>query len=174
MMTQSEIVFLPLIGSLVWNVHRGVGRYLTMEFGKPHLEVREPLGRTLQTTKRLQRLSRMRRAHVCGDWALFIQGDWKVAVEDDWLHSNDEIVPHSLKEDCLLNLSGQRLVSVEAAEDGRHLGLVFDLTGKLEIWPPAEDDDSQWSLHGWDGHVAAMDHDGKLEFEVAEPRRDAT
>ena len=174
MKKQLEVVFAPLIGSLVWNVHRGEGRYLTMEFGKPHLRVREPLGRTSATTKRLQRWSRMRRAHVYGDWALFIQGDWKVAVEDDWLHSDDEIVPHSLKEECLLNLSGQRLVSVEAAEDGRHLGLVFDLAGKLEIRPPAGDDDMQWSLHGWDGHVAAMDHDGKLAFEVGEARREAT
>jgi len=169
MKKQLGVVFAPLIGSLVWNVHRGEGRYLTMEFGRPHLRVREPRGRTSATSKRLQRWSRMRKVHVYGDWALFIQGDWKVAVEDDWLHSDDEIVRHSLKEECLLNLSGQRLVSVEAAEDGRHLSLAFDLAGKLEIWPPAGDDDMQWSLHGWDGNTAALDHDGKLSFEVGEP-----
>ncbi len=174
MKKQLEVVFAPLIGSLVWNVHRGEGRYLTMEFGKPHLRVTEPRGRTSATLKSVQRLSRMRRAYVYGDWALFIQGDWKVAVEDDWLHSDDEIVLYSLKEECLRNLSGQRLVSVEAAEDGRHLSLAFDLTGKLEIWPPAEDDDMQWSLHGWDGNTAAVDHDGKLEFEVREAGREAT
>ena len=169
-----EVVFAPLIGRLVWNVHRGEGRYLTMEFGKPHRRVGAPLGRTSTTTKRLQRWSRMRKAYVYGDWALFIQGDWKVSVEDDWLHSDDEIVPYSLKEDCLRNLSGQRLVSVEAAEDGRHLSLVFDLTGKLEIWPPAADDDMQWSLLGWDGNTVALDHDGNLGFETVEPGREAT
>lgn len=173
-MMQSKVVFSPLIGSLVWNVRRGVGRYLTMEFGKSHLEAREPRGRTLHTTARLQRKSRMRRVFVHGDWHLFIQGDWKVTVEDEWLHSDDEIVQHSVKEDCLPNLEGQRLVSVDASEDGRYLSLIFDLGGKLEVWPPAEDDDSQWSLHGWDANVAAVDHDGKLEFEVGEPRREAT
>ena len=174
MKKQLEVVFAPVIGRLVWNVHRGEGRYLTMEFGKPHLRVREPFSLKSETSKRVQRFSRMRGAIVYGDWSLFIQGDWKVAVEDDWLRSDDAIVPHSVKEDCLLNLGGQRLVSVEAAEDGRHLSLVFDLAGKLEIWPPAEDDHPQWSLHGWDGNVAALDHDGRLEFEVAEPRIEAT
>lgn len=173
-MTQSEIVFSPLIGSLVWNVHRGVGRYLTMEFGKSHLLAQEPRGHTLHTTARLQRRSRMRRLYVYGDWHLFIQGDWKVAVEDEWLHSDDEIVQHSVKEDCLSNLEGQRLVAVDTAEDGGHLSLGFDLGGKLEVWPPAEDDDSQWSLHGWDGNVAAMSHDGELAFEAGEPHLEAT
>lgn len=172
-MSQSQVVFSSLIGSLVWNVRRGVGRYLTMEFGRSHLEATEPRGHTLHTTARLQRRSRMRRLYVCGDWHLFIQGDWKVTVEDEGLHSDDEIVPHSLKEDCLPNLEGQRLVSVDAADDGRHLSLIFDLGGKVEVWPSAEDDDSQWSLHGWDGNVAAVDHDGRLSFEVGEPRRDA-
>lgn len=116
----------------------------------------------------------MRRVHVCGDWHLFIQGDWKVAVEDEWLHSDDEIVQHSVKEDCLSNLEGQRLIAVDTAEDSRHLSLVFDLGGKLEVWPPAEDDDSQWSLHGRDGNVAAMSHDGELAFEVGEACREAT
>ena len=174
MKKQLAVVFAPLVGSLVWNVHRGEGRYLTMEFGRPHLCVREPLGRSSATSKRVQRMLRMRGAYIHGDWHLFVHGDWKVAVEDDWLHSDDEIVPHSLKEDCLRNLGGQRLVSVEAVEDGRRLNLVFDLTGKLEIWPPAGDDDTQWSLHGWDGNTVGADHNGNLRFEVGEPHREAT
>ena len=85
MKKQLEVVFAPVIGRLVWNVHRGEGRYLTMEFGKPHLRVREPFSLKSETSKRVQRFSRMRGAFVYGDWSLFIQGDWKVAVEDDWL-----------------------------------------------------------------------------------------
>lgn len=169
---QLEVVFSPLIGNLVWNVHRGEGRYLTMEFGNPHLRVVEPRGHTSATSKRLQRWSRMRGVYVYGDWALFIQGDWKIAVEDDWLHSDDDVVPYSLKEDCLKNLSGQRLMSVEAAEDGRYLSLAFDLTGKLEIWPPARDDDNQWSLHSWDGGTVGLDHGGKLTFEAGEAHQE--
>src|SRR5690242_17776211 len=32
-----------LVGQLAWNVKRGVGTLLTMEFGEAHLSVREPI-----------------------------------------------------------------------------------------------------------------------------------
>jgi hypothetical protein len=38
-----EEAFLPLIGRFAWSVRNSFGTYLTMEFGSPHLHVRDPI-----------------------------------------------------------------------------------------------------------------------------------
>ena len=39
---QIQDLFKPLLGQFAWNVRGGVGSMLTLEFGAPHIIVREP------------------------------------------------------------------------------------------------------------------------------------
>ena len=111
MKKQLDAVFFPVIGRLAWNVRRGEGRYLTMEFGKPHLSVREPFNLRSEASQRVQRLSRMRGAYVSGDWSLFIRGDWKVAVLDRAQH-----LPSGMQQNIRIDVRGQQ-VSEKQLED---------------------------------------------------------
>jgi hypothetical protein len=52
----------PLLGQLAWNVSGGVGSMLTLEFGAPHITVREPIVPRAARSERARRL--LRRRHV--------------------------------------------------------------------------------------------------------------
>ena len=72
-MTDRASVFDALIGRLVWQVERGIGKSLTMEFGD-RSSAYQRAGRTplFHVTEAI-RLLRRRRVSVRGDWHLWIE-----------------------------------------------------------------------------------------------------
>ena len=154
----------PLIGELVWCVRRGHGTFLTMEFGMPHLSVREPIVASPQSSAKVKRNLNRRRVDVTGDWHLWVQyGNWKVSTADGVLQSRDP--SGSPLDECLADLNGQRLASVGPGSAANSWTLKFDLGGVLEIWPSNEIPDDQWSLYSWDGNIVSCRNDGSLAFE---------
>jgi hypothetical protein len=154
----------PLIGQLVWSVRRGVGTFLTMEFGGAHLAVREPIQPRSSSSEKAQRSLVRRRVSVVGDWHLWIKyGEWKLSAAQGALDSRTPL--GSPLDECLRDLDGQKLASIDAGAASNSLVLAFDLGARLEIWPSAEIPDDQWSLHRWDGDIAAYQSDGSLVFE---------
>jgi hypothetical protein len=169
---QIQDLFKPLVGQLVWNVHGGVGSFLTLEFGKPHLAIREPIEAKPERSAQARRQLERRRVHVLGDWHLWIQySDWKVTVPAGSLESG---TVSSSSDECLLDLDGQRLDSVASGSSPNSWKFVFDLGGALEVWPSTayETTNHLWSLHSWDGDIAALRGDGTIDFEKAAPRED--
>jgi hypothetical protein len=165
-------LFRPVIGQLVWNVRGGHGSFLTLEFGKPHLAVREPIEAKPERSARERRQLQRRRVHVVGDWHLWIQyGDWNVSVSNGSLESGSL---GSSSNECLLDLDGQRLVSVASGSLPNSWKFKFDLDGALEVWPSTayEATDPLWSLHSWNGDIAALRSDGTVVFEKAVHRKD--
>lgn len=165
---QVKDVFAPLIGQVVWQVRRGHGSFLTMEFGKPHLVVREPIVPSQSGSDRVQRILRRRHVDVTGDWHLWIEyGGWGISTANGVLTSDDPA--GSPSDECIRDLEGQRLVSVVAGRRGHSCAFGFDLGGKLEIWPSAEITEDQWSLYSWHGDIVAFSNDGDLVVEQADP-----
>ena len=166
-MEQAGDLWKPLIGQLVWSVHRGMGTFLTMEFGSPHLSVREPVSVTLDHTARVLRNLRRRRVYIVGDWHFWVQySDWKLSTAGAILEHRSPI--GSPLDECLNDLDGQRLLSVEAGSGTNSWVFKFDCGGVLETWPSTEIPDTQWSLHSWNGDIAAYQSDGALIFEKIE------
>lgn len=160
----------PLIGRLVWCVRRGHGSFLTMEFGRPHLAVREPIVSSSSFEKVRRNLAR-RGVDVQGDWHFWVQyGDWRLRTSGGTLDSRNE--PGATLDECLRDLNGQRLSSVERGASPNSCTWTFDLGAILDVWPSAEIDDDQWSLHRWNGQIAAYGRDGRLTFESARVRGD--
>jgi len=62
-------LFRPLIGEMAWDVRCGHGSFLTMEFGQPHIAVRDPVVASPGRSDRVQRNLGRRRVFVVGDWA---------------------------------------------------------------------------------------------------------
>ena len=149
----------PLIGQLAWNVQRGVGTFLTMEFGESHLSVREPIVPKASVSPRVRRDLQRRRVFVVGDWHLWIQhADWKLKTMNGTLSSNHNI--GTRRDSVLLDLSGQRLVSVDVAPSTARWTLAFDLGGVLDIWPATYKAEELWGLHRWDGDIVGCRQDG--------------
>ena|SRR5579872_5981249 len=155
-----------LIGGIAWGVARGHGSVFHMEFGAPHLVVREPVApkqaRTAEATRALQRRS----VYVRGDWSFWVDyGDWSLRTRGGEIDCT--ISAGSPADACLRDLEGQKLLSVGPGTKANSSILTFDLGAVLAIWPSAEIQDSQWSLHAWNGRIATFRHDGSLAFENA-------
>jgi hypothetical protein len=70
--TQIERVVRRLYGKPCWGVKPGFGSFLTLEFGKPNLEVREPLVASKAASERVRQALARRRVQVHGEWHLWI------------------------------------------------------------------------------------------------------
>jgi len=137
-----------------------------MEFGAPHLSVREPIDASSEGFAKVQRILKRRRVFVVGDWHFWVKyGEWKISTADGILDSNSPI--GSPMDDCLRDLEGQKLLAVEPGIIFNSGVFKFDLGGILLIWPSTEIADDQWTLHSWNGNIAALQHNGALVFEKA-------
>jgi hypothetical protein len=171
---QVQDLIRPLVGKLAWNVRGGHGSFLTLEFGEPHIAVREPLKPNPESSPRVQRDLRRRRVFAQGDWHLWIQYcDWEISVADGSLDSGNADLS---SDECLLDLNGQRLVSVESGALPNSWKFAFDLGGALELWPSAayETTEDLWGLYNWNSDsldlrfVASFRGDGTVDFENAD------
>ena len=153
--------FAPLIGQLVWAVSKGYDTFVTMEFGAPHLLVREPRAPRRNASPRLERTAARRSAIVKGDWHLFIEfAEWRMTSANGSIGSRDK--KRASWQAVLDDISGQRLIVAESPTPGS-LTLRFDLGGVAEIWPHPEIDNDVWTLHPWVGNIIGCRHDGTIE-----------
>src|SRR5436305_1318277 len=85
--------FVPLIGLPAWFVHQGYGSFLTLEFGAPHLRVREPRAARGNVSEKVKKLFLKRRVSVKGEWHLWIYCcQWRVSDDGQeiaWSDSPD-------------------------------------------------------------------------------------
>lgn len=74
-----EETFSSIYGKPAWRVSPGWGSFLTLEFGDPHLEVREPVAAKGNVSERVKKERARRRVFIHGDWHLWINCcDWEV------------------------------------------------------------------------------------------------
>jgi hypothetical protein len=161
---------IPFIGQLVWQVRRTHGSFLTLEFGVPHLAVREPIVPRPSTSGKIKRHLQRRHITVTGDWHFWVQyGDWKISTAGGVLTSDHPW--GSEFDECLRDLDGQRLVCVGQGAMAGSCAFNFDLGAILQIWPSSEVPEDQWSLYSWNGDIVTCGHDGALAFEKADVDR---
>jgi hypothetical protein len=168
---QVQDLFKPLLGQFAWNVDGGVGSMLTLEFGAPHIIVREPKVPSAKRSERVRRLFARRHVTVRGDWHLWIQYcEWKITVSDGSCDS--ENFDWRQPDECLKDLDGQRLIGVGSGSFPDSWRFEFDLGGALELWPSTdyEATDNLWSFYRWSADpeqsrfVAAVQSGGNLVF----------
>jgi len=144
--------------AFVWSTSLGIGTYLTMEFGQPHLTVREPMTARMGATERVRDLLSRRKVSIVGDWTLWIQeADWLVCQSGRCVGVNDPDLRTFL--DCL---NGQRLMNARFDE---HLELEFDLGASVRLSPSVskQDDIALWSLTYFKGTTFTLH--GSVRFQ---------
>jgi hypothetical protein len=168
-MKSVEEVFSPVIGQLAWSVKRGIGTFITMEFGNPHLWVREPISASAKASARVRRLLAQRRVFATGDWHLWVQyADWTLNTRN---YSTDSGWTSSRVVDrCLAELDGQRLRKAVYRKRLRVLEMHFDLGAVLKIFSRSEIDGDRWSLHKWNRDIVSFGPDGRIDVEAPSPK----
>jgi hypothetical protein len=157
----------PVLGQPSWLVERGHGSFITMEFGQPKLDVREPRSRKVYIEgapeKTLQRAS-----HVRGEWHLWIYCcQWSLMLEGIQLAhcESDDVTMHR----ALHVLNGQVLQAVGIEPSDGRTRFNFDLGGSL-LTLPAEagvyDNEpvEQWRLYLRSDPVLSVRGDGTYKI----------
>jgi hypothetical protein len=146
-----------LMGEFVWSVKRGYGTFLTMEFGSPHLVIREPVKSTSESASVASLLGR-RNVSIIGDSSLWIRNShWAIFTKDAVadLNSSDVIVQEMLR-----NLDGQKVSAIHRADDTI---LEFDLGATLRLGKsifPTETTSVLWTLGQFENSSITLLNDG--------------
>jgi hypothetical protein len=153
---QIHDVFKPIIGLHAWQVRQGHGSFLTLEFGKPHLRIREPKLNISSELDSVKELFRRRKVIVAGEWHLWIQyAKWKIETEND--HVSDLEEDRNVVMKVLEELDGQILLGVEVNVPEQFIMLNFDLGPKLRMFPSPHFPDDDWcSIHQISGSITSI------------------
>jgi hypothetical protein len=153
-------VLAHLVGQMAWSVNAGLGSFVTLEFGQPHLEIlHEPLVST-STSEKVHHAMGRRSVKLRGDWHLWIEhAAWRITTMSG-------VIDHDFGEwqdwqEQMADLSGQVLTGIEA-RGAAGLPLSFDLGSTIELWPGDGIDGDLWSLHEWGGSIISCRPDGIL------------
>jgi hypothetical protein len=156
-----ERAFRKIYGKSCWGVKQGHGSFLTFEFGKPHLVVREPVIASRSASPRVRKALARRRAFARGQWHLWIYCcRWQVL-------SRGRIIAHSESSDAKIQraadlLNGQKLVRFSMSRK-LQCTLQFDLGGVLKT-RPFDKDSEQWLLYGPSKNILALRADSRYRY----------
>ena len=155
-------LFQPLIGLPSWNVMKGHGSFLTIEFGTPRLEIREPRD-VPNASPRVRQLFARRMVTLHGQWHLWIYCcGWRIRMQGEVLahhESTDEEIAEACRE-----LNGQALTEVTHTTEVGQTYFGFDLGGVLETGPYSDELLEQWMLFLPDGNVYTYRSDAAVCF----------
>ena len=158
---QITAAFEPILGCPAWQVKKGYGSFLTLEFGEPSLVIDEP---------REPRRPRNRIVTIRGDWHLWIYCcNWEIAQDGKRLahsESDDEIIAKATAQ-----LDGQCLERLWMEPGTVVTHFEFDLGAVLKTFPYDDDDDEpneQWMLYEPSGDVLSVRSDNRFCHGSAE------
>lgn len=127
-----------LLDEICWQVRASDvdSAFLTLEFGAPHLIVREPgtaaIG-AVGSTSDSHRVRPRRRVYVHGDWHLWVQQKWTLRDGRRIVGSSSDDYPRRVASAAWLD--GQCLSGVRFNRTRKTAVLQFDLGGRLTVGP---------------------------------------
>jgi hypothetical protein len=143
-------IFTQIYGKPAWRVSPGWGSFLTLEFGEPHLEIREPVVARKEASQRVRQALAKRQVFIHGDWHLWINcWDWKV-FSNRKLVGQSTLAPTIRKAAELLD--GQVLINFSLRPKPVRCRFEFDLGGRLETYP-YDRKSVQWLLYDSRSHT---------------------
>jgi hypothetical protein len=162
-------IFRELYGRPCWNVKPGYGSFLTLEFGKPHLDVREPTVASKDISQKVRRLLARRSVFVHGEWHLRIDScAWEVL--SNGRHVGNGTTKRSMRRASDL-LDGQKLTQFSFLPKQVQCMFEFDLGATLRT-VPYDRKGEQWVLHTPEQKVLTLRADRRYRYMRADLPRD--
>jgi len=158
-------VFRQIYGKPCWNVKPGYGSFFTLEFGKPHLDIREPSVASKDDPRRVRKLLARRDVFVHGEWHLRIHScAWEVL--SNGRHIGNGSTKVSMRHSADL-LSGQKLIQFSFSPKKVLCVFEFDLGGTLTT-VPYDRKGEQWVLHTPEHRVLTLRADRRYQYMRAD------
>lgn len=161
-MLSVDDVFDALVGEIAWSVQRGHGSWIAMEFGRSHLQVREPIISQAALPRARENAAR-RRVFVRGQKRLLIMDSaWSITA---WSKACRHTDANAAIDSVLRLIDGQQLISVSFRKRENSLTLGFDLGGALSVWP-CQGRACLWSVCNFDtGSLVTLKESGDLVLQ---------
>jgi len=156
-------LFAPVIGQPMWAACRTHGSCMFLEFGEPHLHIREPMPSSTVPALRDRRLVRPK-----GAWSLLVEYcDYEIEAGGRRITEADTD-PGAIAA-CFRLLEGQKLAAVRPGTQPYSVELLFDLGGHMAMRPTGDPHfgagDSQWMLTLPDGRSVGYTNGGALDAD---------
>ncbi len=164
-----ERLFRPLYGHPCWGVRPGLRPSLTLEFGKPHLDILEPVSASKGASARVKAYLARRRIFVHGEWHL-----WLYFCNWELLYKGQKIGYRSAEakiERGGNSLNGEKLIRFSIAPTSMRCHFEFDLGSSIRTWPSDSTSD-QWLLYTPSHKVLIVRADGKYQYGRSDVPRD--
>jgi hypothetical protein len=154
-----ERAFRRIYGKPCWCVRPGYGSFLTMEFGRPHLEVREPIAASKGASAKVRKALARRNVSPRGDWHLWVYCcDWQLLSRRTRIANSSRKVTIPRAADVL---NGQKLIRFSISPREILCTFEFDLGATL-ITRPFDRKSEQWLLYGPRQRVLVLRADGHV------------
>lgn len=158
---QFENIFRKLYGKPCWGVKPGHGSVLTLEFGEPHLEIREPIAVDKNAPADLREDMERRRVYVHGEWHLWIYCcDWQVFRGTKRVGDSSSSTKIRRAAEFL---DGQALTNFSISLPNVNCTFEFDLGGTLRTHP-YDNESEQWMLYEPLHTVLTVRADGRYKY----------
>ena len=164
-------VIAGLIGRPAWGVKAGYGGNLTLEFGEPHLDVREPYVSNSRN-EGIRRRAAQRVVTVHGDWHLWIRSDVWSSKQNGVVVARIESADADIAK-AAAELDGQILSSFEIDRATASCRFTFDLGGELLTGRSAGGDareTEEWLLFEPCGNVLTLRADASYSWSPSDTR----
>lgn len=167
-----EVVFQKIYGEPCWSVRPGYGSFLTFEFGKPHLVVREPIVAREGASAKVRESLARRNVHARGEWHLWIYCcNWEVISNGRRI--GDSSTKARIRQAANV-LDGQKLTRFSISPQKLQSVFEFDLGATLKT-EPYDKVSEQWLLYEPSDKVLVVRADGRYKHarsDVPENPRD--
>ncbi|WP_179235047.1 MULTISPECIES: hypothetical protein [unclassified Burkholderia] len=168
---ESEVTEINRVWSAVyahpaWSVKQGHGSFLTIEFGQPELQIREPMDARPEASPKVRESLARRLVTVTGNWHLWIYCcKWVISANGTDIarsESSDSVIALATQK-----IDGQKILSVTQGASPGSWVFSFDLGGEIRTHPYNEDPlVEQWYLFEREsGKVLAVRADDRFSYE---------
>jgi hypothetical protein len=151
-------VFEGIFGKPCWDVRPGLGSFLTLEFGRPHLEIHEPITVRKGVSAKVRDHLADRQVRVYGEWHLWITGcDWEVQSKGKRVGDSSTRLSIRRAADFL---NGQKMIRFSLVSRRVQSIFVFDLGAILRTFP-YDKSSEQWLMFEPSHKVLTLRADGQ-------------
>lgn len=141
-----------LHGAFAWSCRPGIGTFFTMEFGEPHLRVREPRISSRPMSERVRDVLARRQVFTEGDYTLWVcNARWILETREGVL-ADATAGPPSVPE-AVAAIDGRRLLGHDVVGSPAFVTLHFEDGVSLHIRGAAD----VTGLHVWSFHRRSVD-----------------
>lgn len=164
-----ERLFRPLYGQPCWGVRPGLRPSLTLEFGKPHLDIFEPVSKSKGASARVKAYLARRRIFVHGRWHLWLYFcNWELLCKGRKIgyRSAEAKIERGGN-----SLDGEKLIRFSISPTSMRCHFEFDLGSSIRTWPSDSTSD-QWLLYTPSHKVLIVRADGKYQYGRSDVPRD--